>query len=228
MDAVTGEIAQQRAAGFLFKGVTQVPFADVQALGYGADADVRLLIVLLNIGNGHGYIPVRAAGFGLRQRLLLWRQLGLDPLHRLFQVPVVEGLEQIVHRFQPQSRLDIGKAVVGGQNDHIGILPHSAELFQHFDAVHLGHFQIGDDEIRIAAGRLFQPLRAVGGFPHHHAVQGRPVHRQHNALADQFLVLHNQYLQHRFSSFRFRGSLARTRAPLPSGLLSRYRPNRSP
>ena len=226
MDAVAGQVAQNCAAGFLLEGVAQVPFADVQALGYRTDADIRLLIVLLYVPDGLGNIPVVAALFylRLRQAPLLRRKPCLNPLDRLLQIAVMEGLEQVVHRFQPQGRLRIGKAVVSGQNDDVGVFPRLPEPFQHFDAVHLGHFQVGDDEVRVAFFCLLQPLRAVGGFAHHHAVQGCPVHRQHNALADEFFVLHDEYFQHSSSSLRRRGSRARTLAPLPAGLLSRYRP----
>ena len=198
--------------------------ADVQALGHGADADIRLLIVVLDVLDCFGDIAVAAAGFRLRQHCLLRCQLCLHPLHRLFQITVMEGLEQIVHRFQTQGGLNVGKAVVGGQDDDMRGFSCLAEPFQHFDAVHLGHFQVGDDEVRVAFFCLLQPLRAVGGFAHHHAVQRRPVHGQRDALADEFFVLHDEYFQHSSSSLRRRGSRARTLAPLPAGLLSRYRP----
>ena len=125
-----------------------------------------------------------------------WTGSALEIPHRLFQLPVVEGLQEEVHRPQPQGALGVSEAVIGGEDDDVHRVARLPQAAEHLNAVHPGHFQIGDDEGGGEALHGVQGLLAVGGLPHHDAVQGGPVHRQDNALADELLVLHNQNLQH--------------------------------
>ena len=161
----------------------------------------------------------------------LFRLLGLlHPFlkiqHRLLQFPVMKGLEQEIHRAQPQGLLGIGEAVIGGENNYIHRIPLLPQGGKHLQSVHFRHFQVGNNQGRMIALHRFQGFPAVGSLSHHHAVQGCPVHRQGNALADQFLIFHHQHFQHTGSSLQ--SSTAVTTVPGPSGLRSRYRPNSSP
>ena len=198
--------------------------AEPQVLGDGPHGDVLLPVVLADVVHGLEDVLALVSLLKAGQGGLLGPLAGLHPAaqigHRLLQLPIVEGLEEKVHRPQTQGALGVGEAVVGGEDDDVGLIAPLPQLFQHLDAVHPGHFQIGDDEGGVVALHSLQGLLAVGGLAHHHAVQGGPVHRQDYALADHLLVFYHQYLQHGSSSFR-RGRVAVTSVPGPSSRRSR-------
>ena len=169
-------------------------------------------------------LPLRQGGGGPAPfRLHTAAQLD----HRRLQLPVVEGLQQEVHRSQAQGAPGIGEAVVGGENDHIGPAAPGPQCFHHLNAVHIGHLQVSDDEGGVVPLHSLQGLEAVSSLPHHHTVQRGPVHSQDDPLPYHLLILHHQYLQHISSSFH-RGSEAVTAAPGPPGREPRRRPYASP
>ena len=118
----------------------------------------------------------------------------LDTLDDGLQLPVAEGLEQIVHRPQLHRRLGIGEVAVGGEEDHIGPVALGPELPYHLQSTQPGHLDVGNDEVGAVACDDLQSLLAVGGLPHHGAAHRGPVHRQNDTLADQLLVLHDDHL----------------------------------
>ena len=69
----------------------------------------------------------------------------LEIPHRLFQLPVVEGLQKEVYRPQPKGALGIGEAVVGGEDDDVHRVARLPQAAEHLNAVHPGHLQIGDE-----------------------------------------------------------------------------------
>ena len=198
MDAVPGQIAQEGVIRFFLEHVTQMPLADTQALCDAPHGDARVVVMCADIIHGLQDIFALISFFqswGSMDGLFLLHP-ALEIPHRLFQLPVVEGLQEEVHRPQPQGALGVSEAVIGGEDDDVHRVARLPQAAEHLNAVHPGHLQIGDDEGGGEALHGVQGLLAVGGLPHHDAVQGGPVHRQDNALADELLVLHNQNLQH--------------------------------
>lgn len=89
----------------------------------------------------------------------------LDTLDDGLQLPVAEGLEQIVHRPQLHRRLGIGEVAVGGEEDHIGPVALGPELPYHLQPIQPGHLDVGNDEVGAVACDDLQSLLAVGGLP---------------------------------------------------------------
>ena len=90
---------------------------------------------------------------------------------------------------------------------HLGAVhmddPVGPQLIPELAAVIIVHIPPGSNHNPVMLPQplhCLQGLLAVGGLAHHDTVQGRPVHSQDNALSNQLLILHNQYLQHGVSS----------------------------
>ena len=210
-----------------------MPLAESKVLGNGADADIGVAVMFSDVIHGLQHIFALISLFQAGQNPLRPLRAGGGPHpppqggHRPLQIPVVKGLEQEIHRPQAQGALGVCKAVVGGEDDHIGVVSLFPQLPQHLNSIHLGHLQIGDDQGRGQPLHRLQRLQAIGGLPHYHAVQSGPVHRQHDPPADHLLILHHQDFQHLSSSSQRTGRTAVTAAP-PPGSFSRNSPQLSP
>lgn len=139
----------------------------------------------------------------------------------------MKRLEQKIDRAETESALRIGEAVIGSQDDDKNGISRLTQVADHFQPVHFRHFQVCDDERGMQPLHGLQPLFSICGLPDDHAVERRPVHRKHDALADHFLVLHDEHPQH-WESLLPAGSTAMMHAPPPAVLFSRRRPKRSP
>ena len=183
--------------------MAEIALADVQALCHRAYADVRLVIVLADVVHGFQHISALVPLADADSGIVLCRfrcNAGLQLRNGVFQVAVMKGLEQIVHRPQPQGALRIAEIVIGRQDNHIGLAALGAQSPEHLNAIHLRHFQVGDNQIGVQPPGGLQALRTIGRLTHHHAVQRRPIHCKHNALANHLLVLYHQHPQHIVSS----------------------------
>ena len=64
-----------------------------------------------------------------------------------------------------------------------------AQLRHHLDAVHVGHSDICDNEIRSISLYRSQSLLAVGGFPDDHTAHGIPIDPKDDSFSDDSLVV---------------------------------------
>ena len=139
-----------------------------------------------------------------------------NALNRGLKLPVVEGLEQIVHCPELERGLGVGEVAVGREQDDADAAALLTQAAEHFEPVHARHAYVGDDDIGPQSAYLLQPGLAVGGLAHDLAVYGGPVHGHDYAAAHQFLVLYDDDLQHSLSSFLAAGRLIITQVPRPS------------
>ena len=63
------------------------------------------------------------------------------------------------------------------------------QLRHHLDAVHVGHSDICDNEIRSISLYRSQSLLAVGGFPDDHTAHGIPIDPKDDSFSDDSLVV---------------------------------------
>ena len=65
------------------------------------------------------------------------------------------------------------------------------QAVHHFDPVHVGHPDVGDDQVGTVPLGGGQSLFTVRSLAHHGAAQSGPVHPQDDAPADNLLVVHD-------------------------------------
>ena len=104
---------------------------------------------------------------------------------------VGKGFDQIVHHPQPGQRFHGGCVVCGGDHDHVGLYPGSADGPQKFQTVHLGHVEIQDDQVRRVVPQPVQcPPGLAEGLDHRETAV--PLGIAAVQLGDHWIVFYNQ------------------------------------
>ena len=155
--------------------------------------------------------PVRLPG---RRQGLPVRALPVDFLPDLFhhgpQLVLVHRLQKIIGHPQLEGPLCQVELRIAGKHDAgKAVDPH--RLLQHIQPGHPGHQDVGDDQVRLLVTDDLQALLPVRGGAHHHTAHFQPVDGKDQPLADDFLVLYHNDLQHSITPFTENGSLSRCR-----------------
>ena len=132
-------------------------------------------------------LPHQARG-GFRRELHLTGRCGLDRPPQLVGLGV---LQQIPNRAGPDRADDRRILQDAGQGQDFGIRERSPDLLRRGDAVHSGHQQVHQHDIRLELARQANSLRPVGRLSHDFQIGiQRQEHPQ--ALADHAVVVGDQ------------------------------------
>ena len=188
----------ERVARFRLELGVQVRAGYVQLLAQISERDVLGVMLPDVLHHGLGIFILQRRGLFVRLRgfpALSVRRSGGDAPQTVLELVHVHGLEQVFRHTQPDGLLRIVKLAIAGDDDRVKRAD-GAPLAQHFQPVHIGHADIGDDDIRAQRFDLGQALLSGGSLADDHAVDFRPVHFVLQSPADQVFILHQQNLQH--------------------------------
>ena len=108
------------------------------------------------------------------------------------------GLEDIFGAALFQGRAGVVEVLVAGQDNGIDIRQTAADVFQHLQAVHAGHLNVRQNDVR--RFHLGQLDALLGAGSRHTAETGQPRDAVIQPLADGSFVIHSQHFDHGLSS----------------------------
>ena len=119
-----------------------------------------------------------------------------DLLYDRFELPILEGLQQIIRGLQAYGLLRIAEVTVGCEENDLYIQLFFAKCPYELDAVHLRHADIRDDQQRMQCARQCEGLLSVFGLSDDLAADTFPVGPLNDALTDELFVIDDEYRYH--------------------------------
>ncbi len=123
------------------------------------------------------------------------------PVQRLDETRLAHRLDQVVDCRCLERRQRV--LIVGGAEDHRGMLLKPGEMPGSLQAIHHRHGDVQQYHVRADRAGHFHRIAAVAGFAGDHAARHVSEHR-HQALARQRLVVDDQHTQGSGRSIRHR------------------------
>ena len=119
-----------------------------------------------------------------------------DLLYDRFELPILEGLQQIIRGLQAYGLLRIAEVTVGCEENDLYIQLFFTKCPYELDAVHLRHADIRDDQQRMQCARQCEGLLSVFGLSDDLAADTFPVGPLNDALTDELFVIDDEYRYH--------------------------------
>ena len=119
-----------------------------------------------------------------------------DAVEHLLELLGGHGLEQIFLHAQGDGLARVGEIVVSRQDHHADPRHLALDLAAQLHAVHEGHADVGDEDVRVGVADHGQGDFAVRGFPDQRVAAFLPGKGIADALADHDFIVHQKDLNH--------------------------------
>ena len=149
-------------------------------------------------GRGGGQLPLDAQKVGLRAALLA--DAAGDALKHFEQLLRAHRLEQVFLYPQRNGLLGVGEVIVAGEDDDLHPRHGVGHGLAQLHAVHEGHADVGDEDVRLDVLHGLQGQFPVRGLAHEGEAVFLPREAVADALADDDLIVHQKDLIHRPAS----------------------------